>query len=158
MRSWTGGHALRLRWLPTPRLLAVFHRRYFGLPREGYLLTARVPDADDLHAFLDRLRPLPPADRRRALLEEFDRTYAEVQTMIEQRIGVADVAMGNAPLGLAQAFERVTEGGVGAEEAKVLASDVQRLRDHLKQMMSLCDEFLTHLDDFVGRRANPGRK
>jgi len=97
------------------------------------------------------------ADRRRALLEEFDRTYSEVQTMIEQRIGVADVAMGDAPRGLAQAFERAAEGGVGPEEAKILAQDVQRLRDHLRQMMTLCDEFLSHLDEFTGRRAGQGR-
>lgn len=45
MRSWINGHALRDRWLPTPRPLAVFHRRWVGLPTTGYLLTEQVPDA-----------------------------------------------------------------------------------------------------------------
>jgi serine/threonine protein kinase len=42
-RSWANGHALRDRWIPTPRPLAVFHRRRYGLPAEGYLLTELVP-------------------------------------------------------------------------------------------------------------------
>src|SRR5262249_40958854 len=45
LRSWVNGHALRDRWLPTPRPLAVFHRRRFGLPAEGYLLTEKVRGA-----------------------------------------------------------------------------------------------------------------
>ncbi len=43
LRSWVNGHALRDRWLPTPRPLAVFHRFRHGLPAEGYLLTELVP-------------------------------------------------------------------------------------------------------------------
>ena len=112
-----------------------------------------------------RIQPTPApahgapltADRRKALLEEFDRTYTEVQSMIEARIGVADVAMGDAPRGLASAFERVAKGGVSESEAKVLSGDVQRLRDHLKQMTSICDEFLSHLDEFVERRSGSAR-
>ena len=96
------------------------------------------------------------AERRKALLEEFDRTYAEVQSMIEERIGVADVAMGDLK-GLASAFERVAKGGVSPDEAKVLSSDVERLRDHLRQMMYICDEFLSHLDEFVERRSGSAR-
>ncbi|HEY3787753.1 MAG TPA: lipopolysaccharide kinase InaA family protein [Urbifossiella sp.] len=42
LRSWMNGHALRDRWLPTPRPLAVWHRYRFGLPAEGYLLTEKV--------------------------------------------------------------------------------------------------------------------
>jgi serine/threonine protein kinase len=44
LRSWVNGHALRDRWLPTPRPLAVFHRYRGGLPAEGYLLTEMVPE------------------------------------------------------------------------------------------------------------------
>jgi tRNA A-37 threonylcarbamoyl transferase component Bud32 len=53
VRSWANGHALRDRWLPTPRPLAVFHRYRGGLPAEGYILTEMVPDA----------APLRPAGR-----------------------------------------------------------------------------------------------
>ncbi|QDU18860.1 lipopolysaccharide kinase InaA family protein [Urbifossiella limnaea] len=45
LRSWVAGHALRDRWLPTPRPLAVLHRRRFGLPAEGFLLVEEVPGA-----------------------------------------------------------------------------------------------------------------
>lgn len=45
-RSWLLGHGLCERQLPTPRPLAMFHRRRAGfLPAEGYLLTEKVPDA-----------------------------------------------------------------------------------------------------------------
>jgi hypothetical protein len=68
LRSWVYGHALRLRWLPTPRPLAVLHRRrVLGLCREGYLLTAKVDGAEDLHEHMTRLRALPADQRRRAL-------------------------------------------------------------------------------------------
>jgi tRNA A-37 threonylcarbamoyl transferase component Bud32 len=45
LRSWVAGHALRDRWLPTPRPLAVLHRRRFGLPAAGYLLVEEVAGA-----------------------------------------------------------------------------------------------------------------
>ena len=45
-RSWLLGHGLCERQLPTPRPLAMFHRRRAGfLPAEGYLLTEKVPAA-----------------------------------------------------------------------------------------------------------------
>jgi serine/threonine protein kinase len=47
-RSWSNGHALRDRWIPTPRPLAVFHRHRYGLPAEGYLLTEMVPESAPL--------------------------------------------------------------------------------------------------------------
>lgn len=47
-RSWANGHALRDRWLPTARPLAVFHRHRYGVPAEGYLLTEMVPEPSPL--------------------------------------------------------------------------------------------------------------
>jgi hypothetical protein len=94
--------------------------------------------------------------RRRALLDQFDRVYAEVQAMLEQRIGVADLALNEVPLGLASAFDRAAAAGLGSEEAKVLTLDVQRLRDALRQMTAICDEFLSHLDEFVDRASTRG--
>ena len=67
LRSWVSGHALRLRWLPTPRPLLVLHLRRCGLVREGYLLTAKVEDAEDLHAQRDRLSTLPHQERQAAV-------------------------------------------------------------------------------------------
>ncbi|MBN9521383.1 hypothetical protein J0H58_23155 [bacterium] len=48
LRSWVAGHALRDRWLPTPRPLAALHARRRGLPAAGYLLVEEVPGAVDL--------------------------------------------------------------------------------------------------------------
>ncbi len=45
VRSWVSGQGLRERFLPTPRPLAVFHRRRKGLAYEGFLLTEELPDA-----------------------------------------------------------------------------------------------------------------
>lgn len=50
LRSWAAGHALRDRWLPTPRPLAVLHARRRGLPAAGYLLVEEVPGAVELSA------------------------------------------------------------------------------------------------------------
>ena len=54
------------------------HRATFrrGLPREGYLLTAKVEGAEDLREFMQRIRSLPPPQRRaelRRVLEEVAR-------------------------------------------------------------------------------------
>lgn len=48
LRSWSAGHSLRDRHIPTPRPLAVFHRHRCGCPTEGYLLTELVPGAVQL--------------------------------------------------------------------------------------------------------------
>ncbi len=48
LRSWVGACAMENRRLPTPRALAVSHRRRFGLQREGYLLMEHLPAAKTL--------------------------------------------------------------------------------------------------------------
>ncbi len=96
------------------------------------------------------------AERRRQVIEEFDRTYAEVQAMLEQRIGVVDVALNDASQGLTGAMARAQAGGLDAHELEVLAGDVDRLHQHLQVMMSLCEEFLSHLQGFSVRAGGPG--
>ncbi|MCE9563231.1 MAG: hypothetical protein K8U57_14400 [Planctomycetes bacterium] len=56
LRSWSNGHTLRDRGLPTPRPLAAFHRYRHGLPAEGYLLTEMVPSAVQLDAVTEPSR------------------------------------------------------------------------------------------------------
>jgi hypothetical protein len=86
------------------------------------------------------------AERRRQVLEEFDRTYAEVQTMLEQRIGVVDIALNDASKGLTGAMARAQAGGLQPHEIETLAEDVNRLRQNLTTMMQTCDEFLRHME------------
>jgi tRNA A-37 threonylcarbamoyl transferase component Bud32 len=52
LRSWVQGQGFRERGLPTARPLAVLHRRCHGLYHEGYLLTEKIENAQDLHGFL----------------------------------------------------------------------------------------------------------
>jgi tRNA A-37 threonylcarbamoyl transferase component Bud32 len=58
------GQGLRERCLPTPRPLAVLHRRQNGLWRDGYLLMEKIEGAKDLHAYLAG-SPSPREKRRR---------------------------------------------------------------------------------------------
>jgi tRNA A-37 threonylcarbamoyl transferase component Bud32 len=73
LRSWQNGHAFRDCLLPTPRPIAVWHRRRFGLCREGYMLTEKIHGAEDLHQFLYRVQSLPVCEQiglmRQALAE-----------------------------------------------------------------------------------------
>lgn len=91
------------------------------------------------------------AERRRQVLEEFDRTYAEVQALLEQRIGVVDVALADASKGISGAIQKAAAGGIASQDLEVLAVDVDRLRNHLQSMMELCEEFLGHLQSFAAR-------
>ena len=67
VRSWVMGHGLRFRSLPTPRPLLMLQRRRHGLVHEGYLLTTKVNEAEELSAFVDGLRELSPSVRRERL-------------------------------------------------------------------------------------------
>jgi hypothetical protein len=73
LRSWVWGHGLRERCLPTPRPLAVLHRRRLGLPCEGYLLTEKVRDTVELAQHVAHLESLDESVRRiplRCLIEQ----------------------------------------------------------------------------------------
>ncbi len=59
LRSWIQGQGFRERGLPTARPLAVLHRQSHGFYREGYLLTEKIENAQDLHGFLADLDGRP---------------------------------------------------------------------------------------------------
>jgi tRNA A-37 threonylcarbamoyl transferase component Bud32 len=89
LRSWVSGHALRDRWLPTPRPLAVFHRVRIGLPAEGYLLTEKVAAAVGLDA---AVRHCPD----RATLRDLIRRVARVlRTMHDRGVSHRDLKAAN---------------------------------------------------------------
>src|SRR5262249_19227723 len=81
LRSYVLGHGLRLRCLPTPRPLAVWHRRRHGLPHEGYLLTEKIANACDLIAFLKHLDTLPGDEHRRRLRSLIDQVAQLVRDL-----------------------------------------------------------------------------
>src|SRR5579864_3250828 len=83
LRSWQNGHAFRDCLLPTPRPLAVWHRLRFGLLREGYLLTERITNAEDLHQFLSRVQALPNAERIGLLRQALDQLGRQIRQLHE---------------------------------------------------------------------------
>jgi hypothetical protein len=73
LRSWVHGHGLCERRVPTARPLAVLHRRSGGLCHEGYLLTEKIEEGVELHAYARSLAALPGIQRQtcwRRLIEQ----------------------------------------------------------------------------------------
>jgi tRNA A-37 threonylcarbamoyl transferase component Bud32 len=88
-RSWQLGHGLRMRGLPTPRPLAMWHRLRGGMKHEGYLLTEKIPDA--LH-LLDWLSRSPaPADLRRVV----EQAARLVRDLHQRRLSHRDLKANN---------------------------------------------------------------
>jgi tRNA A-37 threonylcarbamoyl transferase component Bud32 len=95
LRSFVQGHGLALRLLPTPRPVAVLHRQRNGLRREGYLLTEKVEDAVDLHAFLKRLEDAGPAGCRATLRPLIAQVARLVCTLHQRRLSHRDLKAAN---------------------------------------------------------------
>jgi tRNA A-37 threonylcarbamoyl transferase component Bud32 len=95
LRSYILGHGLRLRCLPTPRPLAVWHRFRQGMRHEGYLLTEKVPDALDLFAFVGSLDALPPSQRQAALRRLIDQVAQLVGTLHHRHLSHRDLKAAN---------------------------------------------------------------
>jgi hypothetical protein len=103
----------------------------------------QVPSAPGTEAFVAAAASL--ADRRTQILKEFDRTYAEVQTMIEERIAESQgVEEGGGP---ASGAEGAAPGGTpySPEDIQLIARDLERLRGGLRSMLLLCEELMSHL-------------
>jgi tRNA A-37 threonylcarbamoyl transferase component Bud32 len=63
-RAYRNGLSLRLRELPTPRPLLLFHRRQFGLIHESYLITESVQGGAPIDRYLEhRCQELAPGPR-----------------------------------------------------------------------------------------------
>ncbi len=95
LRSWVYGHGLRERCLPTPRPLAVFHRRRGCRSYEGYLLTEKIPDAVDLHHFLSSLESLTAAERRVSLRSRIEQVARLVRELHWRHVAHRDLKAAN---------------------------------------------------------------
>jgi tRNA A-37 threonylcarbamoyl transferase component Bud32 len=95
LRSYVMGHGLRLRGLPTPRPLAVWHRVRHGLKQEGYLITEKVPDALDLVAFVARLGEGPPDERRATLRGLIDQVARLIRVLHARHLSHRDLKAAN---------------------------------------------------------------
>jgi hypothetical protein len=102
MQMWWHGHAVRDRWLPTPRPLALLRRHRWALPRESYLLRARVDGAVPLERFLVSLRSLSPEDRREVLHRRIEQLALLVRLLHQRglsqpRLSTAGIAVSDTP-------------------------------------------------------------
>jgi len=95
LRSWVFGHGLRERCLPTPRPLAVLHRRRHGLSCEGYLLTEKVADAVELHHFVNGLGGLAAPARRVLLHRLIEQVAGLVRGLHARRLSHRDLKAAN---------------------------------------------------------------
>jgi tRNA A-37 threonylcarbamoyl transferase component Bud32 len=91
LRSWVNGHGLRERCLPTPRPLAVLHRRQNGLAYEGYLLTEKVPEADVLSRYVANLIVIPNAKRQAHLRIRIEQLANLLRSMHERGVSHCDL-------------------------------------------------------------------
>lgn len=95
VRSYLSGQAFRVRGLPTPRPLAVWHRRRFGLLQEGYLLVEKVAEARPLREFVEHLTTRPSPERiarQRAVIDDLARVLRKVH---EYRFSHRDLKAAN---------------------------------------------------------------
>ena len=95
LRSWVSGQGLRERCLPTPRPLLVLHRRRHGLSHEGYLLTEKVPEAEELSRYVAGLRALPEEQRRPRRRDLIERLARLVRRLHERQISQRDLKAAN---------------------------------------------------------------
>lgn len=95
LRSWIWGHGLRERLLPTPRPLAVLHRRRHGLRHEGYLLMEKLEHAVDLRAFVNGMEESDSADRQTALRQLINAVAGLVRRLHERGLGHRDLKAAN---------------------------------------------------------------
>jgi tRNA A-37 threonylcarbamoyl transferase component Bud32 len=91
-RSWTNGHALIDRGLPTPRPCLLLHRTQFGLQGVGYLLSELVPEAQHLHEAIDQS---DPRERWRLI----DRIARWIRLMHERGVSHRDLKAANILVG-----------------------------------------------------------
>ncbi len=143
MRSWTFGHNVLDRGLPTARPLLVLHRHRLGCPAEGYLLAEQVPDAMDLVAAVAAATAKPPADRRRIVRTWADSLGRLIRLMHDRQVAHRDlkapnILMSGVSADLAAAVPVLIDL-VGVEPGKAVSRN-----DRVKNLARLNASFLRH--------------
>jgi tRNA A-37 threonylcarbamoyl transferase component Bud32 len=116
LRSYLMGHGLRVRCLPTPRPLAVWHRYRYGLLHEGYLLLEKVPDSLDLRTYVGLLGGKPQAQRTSQLRDLIERLARLVRSLHARQVSHRDLKAGNLLVSLAG--WRISDRGIEETEAQ----------------------------------------
>jgi tRNA A-37 threonylcarbamoyl transferase component Bud32 len=95
LRSYVMGHGMRLRGLPTPRPLAVWHRTRFGLLYQGYLLTEKAQNAVELPDYVAGLDRLARAKRQAGLRDLIEQAARLLAFLHERRLSHRDLKGAN---------------------------------------------------------------
>jgi tRNA A-37 threonylcarbamoyl transferase component Bud32 len=90
-RSWVNGHRLLNCGVPTARPLAVIHHRAWGLTRECYLLSEKLPDTVTLHEYVAALAGLPAPVRRARVLQLLEQVARLVQALHRRQLSHRDL-------------------------------------------------------------------
>jgi lipopolysaccharide kinase (Kdo/WaaP) family protein len=98
LRSWRYGHSLLDRGLPTARPLAVFHRRRHGLFGDGYLLTEKIPEAVELHQFLNGVAEIG-VERVKILRLRIEQVARLVRDLHQRNLSQRDLKASNILVG-----------------------------------------------------------
>ncbi len=152
LRSYRLGHAFLLRGLPTPRPVAVWHRRRFGLCQEGYLLVEKVPDALHLRGFVEMLAGKPTAERNARLWTVLDELGRLVRRLHEWRYSHRDLKAANllvSPIGAVMSSRGLREVARGGDHVWLIdlvgvrrlgkVGRSRRVRDLARLHMSFLD-------------------
>jgi tRNA A-37 threonylcarbamoyl transferase component Bud32 len=95
LRSWVHGHGFRARALPTARTLAVLHRTRWGMHADGYLLTEKIEDAQDLHEQVEEIMRLPPAQRMAMVRRLIVNVACTIRALHQRQLSHRDLKAAN---------------------------------------------------------------
>ncbi len=95
LRSWIHGHGFRARALPTARTLAVLHRTRWGMQADGYLLTEKIEDAQELHVQVEELAQLPSPQRGPILRRLIDLVARTIRGLHQRQLSHRDLKAAN---------------------------------------------------------------
>ena len=95
LRSWIHGQGFRERGLPTARPLAILHRKRHGLCLDGYLLTEKIDNAQDLHGFMASLRDLSGLRKRHVLRSQILQVATVLRELHRRSLSHRDLKAAN---------------------------------------------------------------
>jgi tRNA A-37 threonylcarbamoyl transferase component Bud32 len=95
MRSWIHGHGFRARAVPTARTLAVLHRQRCGIATDGYLLTEKIEDAQELQLQVAELLRMPRSQGAPLLHRLIDHVARVIRGLHQRQLSHRDLKAAN---------------------------------------------------------------
>jgi tRNA A-37 threonylcarbamoyl transferase component Bud32 len=95
LRSWYHGYGFRARAVPTARTLAVLHRTRWGMLADGYLLTEKLEDTQELHVQVEQLAQLPTRQRGLLMRRLIDLVARTIRGLHQRQLSHRDLKAAN---------------------------------------------------------------